>query len=277
MVLAPFACGPAIGAALVDRSRNVAVVGTSLAWVIWGISLLAVALPNPVSLTIIRITGPALGLGTFVAALMDPAPTWLTGVGVATGLVVAVLSWTAWFADDSVDARSYGDERRFALATPGALILGPVPLAWLVIIATTLGGPLLLAAQSWFIGTCAVVIGGALSWFAVRSLHTLATRFAVFVPAGLTLVDPMVLAEAALFPRRRIVSLGPALRGTTGRDLSQGARGLALEIRLDAPAELNLRTGRNEAAVATADAVVFTPSRPGAVLNAAQERSIRVS
>jgi len=276
-VLAPFACGPLIGTALADRSRDVQVTGTSSAWVIWGITLLAAAVPHPVSLTAIRITGPALGLGSFVAAVTDPAPDWLTGVGVATALVVAVLSCTAWFADDAVDARSYGDEQRFTLATPGALIVGPVPLAWLVIVATAVGGPLLLAARSWLLGTVVVVIGGTLSWFAVRSLHSLSNRFAVFVPAGLTLVDPMVLADAVLFPRRRIVALAPALRDTTGRDLSQGARGLALEVHLDAPAELTIRTGRTEAEATSVDSVVFTPSRPGAVLNAAKQRSIRVN
>ena len=111
-------------------------------------------------------------------------------------------------------------------------------------------------------------LGGAR--YSSRSLHTLARRWVVFVPAGLVLHDPLVLADAILLPRRQIVALGPAQADTRATDLTQGAPGLALEAQLAEAVELGLRAGRHRAAEAVStDRVLFRPLRPGALLDAA--------
>ena len=137
-------------------------------------------------------------------------------------------------------------------------------------------GPLLLAAKAWVIGFVTLAVGWAAVSMAVRSLHSLAVRFIVFVPAGMTLVDPLILVDSILFARARIVRLGPALAGTTALDLTQKAPGLALEVSSAEPVEITVKEGRRTAAPTTAAAVLFTPARPGALLDEAARRRIPV-
>ena len=99
----------------------------------------------------------------------------------------------------------------------------------------------------------------------------------VFVPAGVVLHDPLVLADAVLLPRRQIVALGPALADTTATDLTDGAPGLVLEVQLADAVELGLREGRHAAAEpVTTDRLLFSPLRPGALLDAASNRRVPV-
>ena len=98
------------------------------------------------------------------------------------------------------------------------------------------------------------------------------------MPAGITLVDDMALAEPILLPRADIVRLGPAPADTDALDLSAGATGLILEADLAEPVELAqaVRRGRVAEAI-TSSSVLFAPSRPGALLAHAESRRVRVS
>jgi len=137
-------------------------------------------------------------------------------------------------------------------------------------------GPLLVASRQWVVGTVVWVVGWLLAAGAVRSLHSLSRRFVVFVPAGLTLVDPTLLVDAVLIARASLVRLGPAPADSDGLDLTGQALGLALEATTSAHVAFTVLRGRNEAEDVEARHVLFTPARPAAVLREAAKRRIPV-
>ena len=154
-----------------------------------------------------------------------------------------------------------------------------------------------LAAGRWALGIPALLIGilfAAWLWAVTRRL---AQRYVVFVPAGLTLVDPLALADPVLFARNRTLSVAPAATNPAGPDpdgapaservdLSGGALGLAVELRTDGPTEVitvsrpSDRTHGDNPPGSLSDrlqnvrmgvpretsAVLFTPSRPAEFL-----------
>jgi hypothetical protein len=276
VIILPFAAGDLVGHALADRSVAVARAGTVLGWLAWAVLVAAAAVPHPWSLTAMRIVAPGVALGAMWCAVDVPDLVAMDLVGVAAAIAVAAVAFSAWVADDCMDARSYGDERRFSLRTPATLLFGPAPLAVALTVAGVVAPVLLLAAGQWVAGGIALVAGVVIARFAVASVHTLATRFVVLVPAGLTLVDPLVLVESVLFARARIVALGPAIVGTDALDLSQNAPGLAVEVSVDQPVGLAVKTGRRTADEKTVAAVLFTPSRAGALLDEAARRGVKV-
>ena len=193
-----------------------------------------------------------------------------------TALLAAVVLFVPVVTDVFVDGSSYGPERRMALRTPATLFLGPVELAWAVVVAGVVAGPLLLAAHAWVAGGIAVVAGALLVRPALRSLHQLSRRWLVFVRVGFVLHDPLSLAEPALFQRGEIVTLGPAPADAEGvaTDLTGRALGLALELRLRSKATLGLIERRGKSRLVDSDRLLFTPARPGALLTEARERGI---
>ncbi len=272
----PFTAGQLFGDALAGTSRPVQLTATVGAWVVWAVALVAMSIPHHLTLTPVRILVPGSVAVAVWATVADGASSW--GVAAlattATAAVVALAAPVgAWFVNGS----SYGDERRVPLRPPGMLLLGPVPLAWAVVVTVMVAGPLLLAAKQWVAGTAVLVLGGALAVVAARALHQLARRWLVFVPAGVVLHDHLVLGDPALFRRTAIAGLGPALADTTAADLSAGGLGLALELRLRAPAELGHRRRPGEAPTTTQlEALLLSVSRPGVVLAEARRRRIAV-
>jgi hypothetical protein len=103
-------------------------------------------------------------------------------------------------------------------------------------------------------------------------VYWLARRWVVFVPAGLVLHDAQVLAEPVLFRRQIIDQLGPALADTDAIDLTAAALGLALQVDLGTPAEVRRPRQKGE----ELQSFLITPSLPGAVLEEAERRRIRV-
>jgi hypothetical protein len=98
----------------------------------------------------------------------------------------------------------------------------------------------------------------------------------VFVPAGLVLVDPIGLMDSLLIRRQQVRALGPAPAGTTAVDLTQRAPGLALQAVLSEEVDVVLaRPGRRQGEATKANAVLFTPTLPGAVLEEARARRLR--
>jgi hypothetical protein len=99
----------------------------------------------------------------------------------------------------------------------------------------------------------------------------------VFVPAGLVLHDHQALVDPALFPRASIRHLGPAPADPSeAYDLTQGALGLALELELVEPLEIAPRRPDRSLELERVAAVLFTPTRPGALLQEAARRRIAV-
>ena len=270
----PLVAGPAIAGALADASSPVRWVAGAGAWAGWVVALVAALVPSTVSLTVLRVAAPAALAATVSAVVAGTGPT--AGiVSVAAGVVVTLVVLAPETAEVFVDGSSYGDERRLPLRTPAPLLAGPVELAWLAVVAPGVGA-VLLAAGQWVAGALVVAAGVPLAVLGARSLHSLARRWLVFVPAGLVVHDALALAEPVLFRRQTIRSLAAAAAGTTAFDLTAGAAGLAVELALTAPVALVPAARRGTPAELTeAEAVFFTPSRPGRVLAEARRRRIR--
>jgi hypothetical protein len=146
---------------------------------------------------------------------------------------------------DLVDGSSYGPELRLPLRVPPSLALGPMPLAVVVVLAGLSAGPLLLAARQWTVGLLLTGVGPPLAYLAARSVHGLSRRYLVFVPGGVVVHDPLALVDPVLLPKRGLASVGPAPAGSEGEDLTLGAGGLIMELRLEEPSDLvRRRPGR---------------------------------
>jgi hypothetical protein len=163
---------------------------------------------------------------------------------------------------------------------PGPLLLGPLPLAWLAAVAGPVAGPLLLAAEAWVPGALVLLAGLPLAAVSIRALHGLARRWVVFVPAGMVLHDLASLADPVLFRRTDVARLGPAPADAAdgALDLTQRSLGLALQLEAREPAEIAPRSPgrRAELEVVPVSRLLFTPTRPGAVLAEAARRRIPV-
>lgn len=288
-LLLPLLAGPALDDALGDASRPVQIVASTGLWGLWVLTLAATLVPSTVTLTAVRILAPA----TLAAVLAGSAATGVVtgeeltawyGVGAGWATVVTLTAFLPSTSAVFVNGSSYGDEMRLPLRVPGPLLLGPVQGAWLVTVAAGASGPLLLAAKQWVLGGLMVAVGVPAAWWGARALHTLSRRWAVFVPGGLVLHDPLALVYPVLLRRGTIVSLGPAPADTRALDLTCGALGLAVQAQLQRPVPLVLAWGgrrrrgkatdaaKGAAEVEQADALLFTPSRPGAFLTVAHER-----
>jgi hypothetical protein len=270
--------GPALGDALGEHSLAVARTGAWIAWATWAGVLVAVALPTTVSLTALRIATPAaVGVANWAASAGDPGLS--DAVAVAGAAVALVAAYSPLTGDVFIAGSGYGHERRFALRVPPALLLGPVPLAGIGAVAAPIAGPLLLAARQWVAGALVLAVGIPVAVIAVRALHGLARRWVVLVPAGLVLHDPHGLVEAVLLPRTMIGRLGPAeAEAATERlDLTRGALGLALEVELVDPVTVSPRRQDRTVQVEEVSRLVFTPTRPGALLAEASARRIPVA
>lgn len=271
----PFTVGAALGDALDDASRPVRVVGFAIAWAGWALALFALLVPRIPTLTATRILVPtSLAAAVWALAAGERGAVGFAALAIAAaGTLLALLPV---IGDKFVDGSSYGDERRFLLRVPGLLLLGPIPLAWTLCVAGVISGPLLLAARQWVLGAVVAVVGLAIAFFMVRSLHALADRWVVMVPAGFVLHDHLALNEPTLFPRSRVVEFRAALAGTDATDLSARAVGLALEVRLDPPQAVFASPGRRggTAEPLSLSAFYFTPARASAVAAEARRRKL---
>jgi hypothetical protein len=268
----PFTAGPSLADALDAASRPVQVVASSGLWGGWAVGVVAVLVPHPVSLTALRIVAPAAFVAVVASAIGDH-PSAL-----ALGWTAVAVAWAfaPTFGLLCVNGPAYPNERRFLLRVPGALLIGPLALAWAVAVAGVATGPLLLAARRWWAGSIALVVGGAVAVVLMRSMHALSRRWAVFVPAGLVLHDPLTLVDPVLFPRQSVEALRPAPADSDSLDLTQRAPGLALELLLIDKADLTLvKPGLRRGEPGRTARLLFTPTRPGAVLEAARGRRIR--
>jgi hypothetical protein len=271
-VALPATVAPALAGALSDVSTAVRVVVVSGCWATWTVVLVATLLPRTSSLTVLRIAAPAVAAAAIACAVDDVSIADVVATGWAAVLVIVAFAPAT--GDAYVDGSSYGDERRLPLRVPPAVLLGPVEIAWLAVVAGVATGPLLLAARQWLVGGLAVGLGLPLAYAAARRLHVLSRRWLVFVPAGLVLHDPMALAAPQLFPRALVASLAAALSDSQEHDLTLGAPGLPLELRLTQPVELSALRGRDRSEPLVVDALLLAPTRPGVVLTEARRRGL---
>ena len=267
----PVTLGPALADGFHDLDGHTFL--SVSAWVLWGLGLLATLVPRPVTLTTIRIGGPAAAaLSVWTATTVDD--TALVAVALGGAFVLSVLSHWSAVADTYVDGASYGDEKRFLLRAPGPVVLALGPLAWALTVAGVVVGPLLLASGDSAVGSAACVAGLPIAVASARALHHLHRRWIVLVPAGFVLHDHLALADPTLLPRDALTSVGPASADTDAHDLTQAARGMALEVRCREPHDLRPASRDGSAEVVVTEAILCAPARPDAVLAEAKRRRL---
>ena len=269
----PFTAGGVLADALDARSSAVQLTAAAIAWVAWAIVLVALLVRRPVSLTAVRVVAPLAFVACVVAAL-DRGRGVIAVVLTGVPLILAFLPETgAWL----INGAAYGDERRYPLRAPGLVLAGPVELTWLVFAASVTVGPLLLAARAWVVGGVVTAVGVVVAAGTARAMHALSMRWVVLVPAGLVLKDHTTLTDPVLFQRREIAGLVAAPADTEALDLTSRSPGLAVELRLTEPATLMLvKPAQRESTPVHAWSLLFTPTRPGALLTDASTRRLPV-
>ena len=276
-VLVVPAAGPALAAALSPTSSQVRTTASAGLWLVWAVTLLAMLLLGPVTLTVMRIVVPAAPIAAAWAAATGRPSAVASAAAVVATLTAAAVALAPEVGNAFVNGPAYGDERRHLLRLPAALYLGLVPLAWAMSVAVPTATVLLAAARVWAGATAALVFGAPAAVLGVRALHALTLRWVVLVPAGLVLKDAVAVADPVLFRRQVVEALRPAPAGSDSLDLTLGAPGLALELVLTEKVPLTLVKPKARTTEAGASArLLFTPTRPGAVLAEAAARKIPV-
>ena len=261
----PFTVGSALADALADRSRAVQVAASSLAWVAWAAVVVGTLVPHPVSLTAVRVAAPA--------ALAAAAWTG-SAVALVAAIVVVGIAFAAETAVHFVNGPAYPNERRFPLRPPGMLLFGPLEVAWASAVGLPVAGALLVAAGRVVLGVVVVAVGVPVAVVLLRAMHGLSRRWVVFVPAGLVLHDTMALADPVLFQRKVVEDMRLAPADTDSLDLTKGALGPAIELVLREKVPMVLTTpGRRGGEPGASARLLFSPTRPGAVLTEAATRS----
>jgi hypothetical protein len=273
----PLTAGPALAAGLDGRSTAVQVVASVVLWAGWAVVLLATLAPHPVGLTALRLLAPAGLVAVVVSIIVGDPSTPAAVIGVVGMGAAGALAFAPETGMLFVNGPAYPNERRYPLRVPGTLLLGPLLVAWAICVGGPIVGLLLLAARQWVAGVVVLVLSGGASFVLMRALHGLSRRWVVFVPAGLVLHDPMTLADPVLFQRGVIETLRPAPADSDSLDLTQRAVGLALELILREKVPMVLVRPGNRAGESGASArLLFTPTRPGAVLRDATSRRLPV-
>ncbi|MDO8361348.1 MAG: hypothetical protein Q7V88_00485, partial [Actinomycetota bacterium] len=117
--------------------------------VAWGVTVavvvVALVVPSALSLTVVRILVPAAVPAAVLTLAFDSGAAW--GVAaLAVALVAAFVALSAEAGEALVQGSAYGDEQRFPLRPPAALLL-PMALTWLIWCAAILAGVVLLCAR----------------------------------------------------------------------------------------------------------------------------------
>ncbi len=122
----PFAAGPVLADALEGLSVPVRTAASAGLWVGWSLGMVASVVALPVSLTALRVLAPA-GLAAVAVAAANGHGSPLAATWTALALVwVLSPPFGAW----CVNGPAYPNERRYLLRAPGALLAGPLLLAW---------------------------------------------------------------------------------------------------------------------------------------------------
>jgi hypothetical protein len=245
------------------RTAAVSAVLRTWGWTSWLAVMVALFVPAALSLTAVRTLAPAVA----VTAFFMGNPVWAFP---AVVMLRVLLSRDV--ADVLVQGSAYGAETRFALRTP-VPYLAPAVLVWSALVATTVGGSLLLAAGNPAAGIPVTAAGALLAWKVPVRLHRLSRRWLVVVPAGLVVHDHLVLGETMMVRRDHLGAV--TLQESPGdeADLTGAVPGRRVRIVMTQPdkiilAPITMRTlGTTEALHVVSFAVA--PLRAAAAVSAA--------
>lgn len=279
-VLLPLSAGGAIGDALSGWSTAPARLAAVLAWAAWSVGLVALLSPRTSGLTALRVVAPAATVVAIAASTSSATSAAAAALAVSSTLVAAGFALSAPIAQAAANSSAYGDEVRFPLRVPTSLLFGPVPLSVALVGSGVSTGPLLIADGRYIIGAVLTVLGFAIAIVLLRSLHGLATRWLVLVPAGAVVVDPLTLADPVLMRREHITKLTREPIGRTGIgviDLRLGTSGGTIEISLDEPQSFPRRRGRRDMELRDANVVLVATVRADTLVALAGDRRIGVA
>ena len=254
-------------------------IGASVCfWVGWGLVLGSCIIRRPWGLTVMRVLTPATLPALLAAHLYSNISTGILALALTHATLASFLALLPETGNVMVDGLSYGDEKRFLLRVPSAIVIGPLILLWAVVVFGLIAGPIAVASDNWILGMVFIGIGWPISAFGFRAIHQLARRWIVFVPNGFVIHDYLATREPFLLRRQDIISLGPAPADTETDseeviDVTQFALGPVLQVALHGEVEVVPRS-RGVSEVKLAKRILFSPTRPGAVLKEAYLRRL---
>ena len=275
----PVAAGGVFADAIAPWPDGPRIVAAALAWVGWTIVLFATLVPRPPAITVTRF-GMPLAFGVAVAvAITGRGPAAVAAAAIVLTAAAVVLGTRGEFARLCAQGAAYGDEERFPLKVPPAVTFPISPVAIAIVGAAVIVGPLLLANRSWVPGAIVIAIAGPAAFFVVRLVHQLARRWVVLVPAGLVVADPLTMTDPVLFPRARIMGLGPADPSRSppegACDLRLGASYGSCALLLTDDADI-VRRVRSKGETIRADLLLVTPTAAARLLERAKAHRIHV-
>ena len=266
LVLAP-SMALAIGAATTDSADVAGIVATAAWGAAIAVLVLSLVVPSPLGLTAVRLVLPATVPAAVVALAADAGAMGV--VALAAALIASLTAVSAETAEAFVQASAYGDEHRFPMRPPAALLV-PMVLSWLVWCAATLGAVVLLATQQWVAGAVVALVAGGLTSLLARRFHRFSRRWLVIVPAGVVIHDHVVLGETLLLQRGNIALARLAPATTEAADFTGPAAGHAVEVavREMVLAVLAPTPADPKGKALHVQSLLVAPSRPGRALQA---------
>ena len=260
--------GAGVGALLETRSTAIQIVGTVLAWLIWGLIVLASFISHPISLTVLRMGSPVVASFLVFIATTDQGST-LQVINATIGFAVLLISFSAEIGSIYVQASAYGDERRFLLRPPVSFV-APVAISVVIVNFFIIATPMFFAARIWLAGVISLIGLAACIKFMAPRIHQLSRRWLVFVPAGFVVHDEVVLSINLMIKKQELVDIQLARDDTQAADLSALTWGVPLELSFNKTLDVSLTAigARHLKTVSAihATSIIIAPSRPGTVL-----------
>lgn len=219
---------PLLNNSLQQMSSLTGISSTIGIWVLWAVALLCTLVPSSSTLTAIRLSLPTLSVIVGAVAIAIGLSSGAV-VALAISILASLLVMSGETGNSFVQLAAYGDERRYLLRCPPALLVVQV-LSWLVWLSFCFVAINLLASEMWVIGAITAAIALALAVVLPQRFHRFSRRWLVAVPAGIVIHDHVVLAETAMFMNNAVVRIGTETTRSDAADLSGKCPGLGLVI-----------------------------------------------
>jgi hypothetical protein len=268
--------GAAVDDAVDGRSDAVRWVAAVGGWASWTILTIAMLIASVRTLTIVRVGLPLSGVVAIFAAVAATDSIDLLALA-APALLASLAVFNAEFGRQFVQASAYGDEQRFPLRPPVAVAVAAV-ITWCAWAPCLVGGPLLLATGNWLLGVILTGIAFVGIVMIGPRWHRLSRRWLVFVPAGVVVHDPVVLADTVSLRTAQIGRIRLAPSSTEAADLTGPTSGYALQVDTIEPvtAVFAFTPSEPNGRAIHMTAFLVAPSRPGTALAAAAARHLPV-
>lgn len=282
----PFTAGSLFSDVLNEWTRSSALILSVVLWLGWATVVVALLTTTAPSLTVLRLIAPGVPILTAWAALVaDSTPSFALSLSLANATIVAIIAFLPAVGLEFINGSSYGDEKRFPLRAPGPILFGILELVWLIMFLSTTSAFIFLAQQRWAAAIPLTIIAVAANAIGIRSCYQLTKRWLVVVPAGVVLVDPVVIVDALLVQKKNLafITYTPAPEHPKNEvpdpeilDLTAAAIGPCLTIGLrEDDVVVRAPLGRQrKALLEPLDVAIFrcSPVRPGWVMDEVKQR-----